>query len=124
MPTVRMGMRELHRLLGPFGVPGPRSEKMITMDDRIDLRHHGDAELAPGLVDLAVNVRPAAMPAWLAEPLAASLHRLAAYPDQTRAIRAAAERHGRHGDEVLLTAGAAEAFVLVARGLRPRRAVV
>jgi hypothetical protein len=28
----------------------------------IDLRHHGDAELAPGLVDLAVNVRAGTPP--------------------------------------------------------------
>ncbi|MGH3647859.1 MAG: hypothetical protein ACRDTM_11885, partial [Micromonosporaceae bacterium] len=47
-----------------------------------DLGHHGDAELAPGLVDLAVNVRVAPMPPWLASPIAASLGELAPYPDQ------------------------------------------
>ena len=34
-------------------------------DAPIDLGHHGDAELTPGLVDLAVNVRAGAPPAWL-----------------------------------------------------------
>ncbi|HSA51748.1 MAG TPA: Rv2231c family pyridoxal phosphate-dependent protein CobC [Yinghuangia sp.] len=90
----------------------------------IDLRHHGDRELAPGLVDLAVNVRGSAPPAWLAERLAASLTGLAAYPDDTSARRAVAARHGRPIDEVLLTAGAAEAFVLLARALTPRHPVV
>jgi histidinol-phosphate aminotransferase len=89
-----------------------------------DLRHHGDAELAPGLVDLAVNVRPGTPPAWLAELLRASIADLAAYPDPSRARSAVARRHGRSPEEVLLTAGAAEAFVLLARALRPRRAVV
>jgi histidinol-phosphate aminotransferase len=88
-----------------------------------DLRHHGDAELAPGLLDLAVNVRGDAPPPWLRGRLERALDRLAAYPDQTAALRAAAARHDRRPDEVLLTAGAAEAFVLLARALRPRRAV-
>jgi len=37
---------------------------------------------------------------------------------------AVAARHGRGTEEVLLTAGAAEAFVLLARAFSPRRAVV
>jgi histidinol-phosphate aminotransferase len=89
-----------------------------------DLRHHGDAEVGAGLTDLAVNVRLPAPPEWLRERLAASLTGLAAYPDPARARAAVAARHGRDPDEVLLTAGAAEAFVLLARALRPRRAVV
>ena len=94
------------------------------MGVRLNLLHHGDAELAPGLVDLAVNVRSAPMPQWLAEPLARSLHDLARYPDPAPARRAVADRHARVPEEVLLTAGAAQAFVLVAQALRPRRAVV
>ncbi|AKH81726.1 aminotransferase [Streptomyces sp. CNQ-509] len=94
-----------------------------------DLRHHGDAELrdaAPGLTDLAVNVRAGTPPAWLKARLAASLDRLAAYPDGRAARAAVAARHRVPADRVLLTAGAAEAFVLLARALRPavRRAVV
>ncbi|GLW52681.1 hypothetical protein Kpho01_06920 [Kitasatospora phosalacinea] len=90
-----------------------------------DLRHHGDAEVrSAGLVDLAVNVRTGTPPPWLHAHLAATLADLAAYPDGTAARAAVAARHGRPADEVLLTAGAAEAFVLLARVLRPRRATV
>ena len=89
-----------------------------------DLGHHGDAELEPGLVDLAVNVRAGAPPAWLRDVLRAAVDRIAAYPDARAARAAVAARHGRRADEVLLTAGAAEAFVLLARALTPRRAVV
>ncbi len=88
------------------------------------LGYHGDAELAPGLVDLAVNVRVSQPPGWLHAELAGTLSQLAAYPDPGPARRAVAARHARPDDEVLLTAGAAEAFVLIARALRPRRAVV
>ncbi|WP_457031321.1 Rv2231c family pyridoxal phosphate-dependent protein CobC [Kitasatospora sp. P5_F3] len=90
-----------------------------------DLRHHGDAEVRTGgLVDLAVNVRTGTPPAWLREHLAATLADLAAYPDGSTARAAVAARHGRPVEEVLLTAGAAEAFVLLARVLTPRHAVV
>jgi histidinol-phosphate aminotransferase len=89
-----------------------------------DLRFHGDSEVGDGLVDLAVNVRAGTPPPWLRERIAASLTGLAAYPDGTAAREAVAARHGRPAGQVLLTAGAAEAFVLLARALRPRRAVV
>ncbi|PVZ09468.1 Rv2231c family pyridoxal phosphate-dependent protein CobC [Actinomycetospora cinnamomea] len=92
--------------------------------DLAALRHHGDAEVGPGLVDLAVNVRAGTPPAWLRDRLAASLDGLAAYPDPARAVAALAARHGRDTDEVVPTAGGAEAFVLLARALRPRHAVV
>jgi histidinol-phosphate aminotransferase len=88
-----------------------------------DLAHHGDAEIAPGLVDLAVNVDGPA-PSWLADRLRAAVDGLAAYPDPRAASEAVAARHGRPVEQVLLTAGAAEGFVLLARALRPRRAVV
>jgi histidinol-phosphate aminotransferase len=89
------------------------------------LDHHGDAEIAPDLVDLAVNVRHQAMPAWLADPIAATLSGLAAYPDAREATAAVAARHRRPAAEVLLTAGAAQGFVLLAQALRgARRPVV
>jgi histidinol-phosphate aminotransferase len=91
--------------------------------DRYDLRHHGDAETGPGLLDLAVNVRSTAPPAWLRSRLERALDRLGAYPDPRAGTRAAAARHHRPEQEVLLTAGGAEAFVLLARALRPDRAV-
>jgi histidinol-phosphate aminotransferase len=69
-----------------------------------------------------VNVRAAAPPPWMRDAIGAA--DLTGYPDQTDAITAVARRHGRTADEVLLTAGAAEAFVLIARALRPDHAVV
>ncbi|MFF8967784.1 Rv2231c family pyridoxal phosphate-dependent protein CobC [Streptomyces sp. NPDC014995] len=95
--------------------------------DGHDLRHHGDAEVrddGSALVDLAVNVRADTPPDWLRQRIAASLAGLAAYPDGRAARAAVAARHGLPAERVLLTAGAAEAFVLVARALRARRAVV
>jgi histidinol-phosphate aminotransferase len=83
-----------------------------------ELGHHGDAEVGGGLVDLAVNVRRAPMPPWLAGPIAASLGALAAYPDDRSAVAAVAARHRRAESEVLLTAGAAQAFVLIAQAFR------
>ncbi|WP_235017919.1 Rv2231c family pyridoxal phosphate-dependent protein CobC [Thermomonospora echinospora] len=90
----------------------------------VDLRHHGDSEVGGGLADFAVNVRGGTPPAWLAERIRRSVGDLAAYPDPGPARRAVARRHGRAVEDVLLTAGAAEAFVLLARVLAPRRAVV
>jgi histidinol-phosphate aminotransferase len=90
----------------------------------VNLDHHGDVELGPELVDLAVNVRAGTPPGWLLDEITAGLAGLAAYPRQDQAIAAVARRHGRAPGEVLLTAGAAEAFVLIARAFEPRRAVV
>lgn len=83
-----------------------------------DLRHHGDAEVrGRDLTDLAVNVRADTPPAWLKARIAASLVTLAAYPDGRPARAAVAARHGLPVERALLTAGAAEAFVLIARAL-------
>jgi histidinol-phosphate aminotransferase len=89
-----------------------------------DLRHHGDDDVAPGLVDLAVNVRAGTPPPWLRAVLVAAIDRSPAYPDARPARVAVAAAHGRDPSEVLLTAGAAETFTLLARALAPRRAVV
>ncbi|MGW1808695.1 Rv2231c family pyridoxal phosphate-dependent protein CobC [Streptomyces sp. NPDC002078] len=92
-----------------------------------DLRHHGDAEVrddGAALTDLAVNVRADTPPPWLREEIAGSLSSLAAYPDGRAARAAVAARHGLPEERVLLTAGAAEAFVLLARALKVRRPVV
>ncbi|MFD3560672.1 Rv2231c family pyridoxal phosphate-dependent protein CobC [Streptomyces sp. NPDC058686] len=96
-------------------------------DDGHDLRHHGDAEVrgtGADLTDLAVNVRSDTPPAWLREHIADSLGGLAAYPDGRAAREAVARRHGLPVERVLLTAGAAEAFVLLARALKVRHPVV
>ena len=97
---------------------------MSGAEQDVDLRHHGDADVAPGLVDLAVNVRTDVPPDWLRAVLAASVDALASYPDGRAARAAVAARHDRPAEQVLLTSGAAEAFVLLARALRPRRPVV
>jgi histidinol-phosphate/aromatic aminotransferase/cobyric acid decarboxylase-like protein len=88
----------------------------------VDLRHHGDRDLSPGLVDLAVNVRLTSPPRWLADLVAGTISGLGAYPDATDATRAIAERHGVPQEAVLPTSGGAEAFTLLARahpGTRP-----
>ncbi|MGA4799613.1 Rv2231c family pyridoxal phosphate-dependent protein CobC [Streptomyces lavendulocolor] len=98
---------------------------MYTHTDTHDLRHHGDAEVRDDkLTDLAVNVRTNTPPDWLRERIAASLTGLAAYPDGRAARAAVAARHDLPTERVLLTAGAAEAFVLLARALPARRPVV
>ncbi len=92
-----------------------------------DLRHHGDAEVRgadAALTDLAVNVRAGTPPDWLKAHIAASLDGLAAYPDGRVGREAVAARHGLPVGRVLLTAGAAEAFVLLARAIPARRPVV
>jgi histidinol-phosphate aminotransferase len=108
---------------GVGGVGGVSTRRGRYADD-VDLSHHGDQDVAAGLVDLAVNVRVPHPPPWLLERIAASLTGLAAYPDPARATAAVAARHGRDPREVLLTSGAAEAFVLIAHAFVPRRAVV
>jgi len=79
---------------------------------------HGDQELAPGLMDFAVNVYDGPRPDWLDEALRTGLDESHRYPDAEPARQAIARRHGRLPGEVLPTAGVAEAFALIAR-LRP-----
>ncbi|MFD6401722.1 Rv2231c family pyridoxal phosphate-dependent protein CobC [Nocardia sp. NPDC060249] len=99
------------------------------LEDSVDpamLRHHGDVEARPGMLDFAVNVQGIAPPGWLRDRLTARLADLGRYPsaDDEHAARAAvAARHGRSPDEVLLLAGAAEGFAMLPR-LAPRLAAV
>jgi histidinol-phosphate/aromatic aminotransferase/cobyric acid decarboxylase-like protein len=88
------------------------------MDD--PLLHHGDVEARDGLLDFAVNVYDGRRPGWLEDALRAGLDDARRYPSATSAEAAVAARHGRDPADVLATAGAAEAFSLVAR-LRPWR---
>ncbi|MET8776242.1 Rv2231c family pyridoxal phosphate-dependent protein CobC [Nocardia sp. NPDC004654] len=90
------------------------------------LRHHGDVDACPGMLDFAVNVQGSEPPSWLRERLAARLTDLARYPsaaEDLAARTAVAARHGRRRDEVLLLAGAAEGFALLPK-LAPRLAAV
>ena len=93
---------------------------------RGDLRHHGDVDAEPGLLDFAVNVQGDGPPPWLRDRLVAALDRLGRYPsaaDDRAAREAAAHRHGRRPEEVLVLAGAAEGFALLP-ALRPTLAAV
>ena len=87
-------------------------------------RHHGDAEASPGLVDFAVNVYDGERPDWLSKALASSLDTVHLYPEARTAEAAIAKRHSRAANEVLATAGAAEAFGLIARMRDWKRPVV
>nr|WP_074921676.1 Rv2231c family pyridoxal phosphate-dependent protein CobC [Rhodococcus kroppenstedtii] len=92
-----------------------------------DLRHHGDVDAEPGMEDFAVNVRGTRPPEWLRAILVDSLGRVGSYPsaEHDRAVReVVAARHGRHPDEVLLLAGAAEGFAMLPRLVRRRAAVI
>lgn len=95
-------------------------------DVGIDLRHHGDVDALPGLLDFAVNVRGERPPAWLTDRLTAAMGELGRYPSAA-AERAAREqvaaRHERDPDEVLLLSGGAEGFAMLPR-LRPRLAAL
>ena len=107
----------------PRRVATPRTTNPVVAAG-VDLQHHGDADAADHLVDLAVNVRLTAPPRWLAERIDATTTTLGRYPRPAAAIAAVARRHQRPAEQVLLTAGGAEAFTLLARALRPRQAVV
>ncbi|HEU5471144.1 MAG TPA: Rv2231c family pyridoxal phosphate-dependent protein CobC [Actinophytocola sp.] len=98
----------------------------MTHDLTDPLRHHGDVDAEPGLLDFAVNVRDEAPPRWLLDRLAAALDRIGRYPgaaDDARARAAVAGRHGRAPSEVLVLAGAAEGFALLP-SLRPTLAAI
>ncbi|WP_435743218.1 aminotransferase class I/II-fold pyridoxal phosphate-dependent enzyme [Nocardioides sp. SYSU DS0663] len=104
-----------HERRGAVSAPEPAP----AADETAGLGDHGDRQVPPGAVDLAVNVLPT-MPGWLRDDLAAV--DLAGYPDTAAARSAAAARHGLDPAQCLLTNGAAEAFWAVAHGLRPRLA--
>ncbi len=90
------------------------------------LRHHGDIDAEPGLLDFAVNVQGDGPPAWLRDRLVGVLDGLGRYPSAAHDARArstVAARHGRTPDEVLVLAGSAEGFALLP-ALRPRLAAV
>lgn len=88
------------------------------MTGAVDLSHHGDAEVGPGLVDFAVNVAVPSPPPWLRAALNDALDAVAAYPDPRAAVDAVAQAHACAPASVLVTNGAAEAFTLVARSRR------
>lgn len=112
------------RILSGFGPNSAPDSVQILTNIGSPLRHHGDAEVGDGLVDFAVNVYDGPRPAWLDEALRAALDDVGAYPNPGTAERAIARRHGRRAHDVLATAGAAEAFGLIARMRDWQRPVV
>lgn len=84
----------------------------------MSLRFHGDALVAPGMLDFAVNVWPGERPEPLRDALAAALE-TTGYPDERAALQAVADAWDRDPDEVLLTNGACEAFWLLAHTVKP-----
>lgn len=83
-------------------------------------RHHGDHDLRPGHADHAVNVMAGGPPTWLRDALRSSLEADAGrYPDESAAVAAIADLHGREPAEVVPTNGAAEALWLLGPALRP-----
>lgn len=130
-PTVHASYLHLHwaghpRLAQRFAdaVHAYAARRENTDPTEPDLHHHGDRDLGEGLIDLAVNVRLLAPPAWLQDVIHATTAQLAAYPDSDEAAKAIAAAHGVTVDQVLPTAGGAETFTLLARALTPAYAVV
>ena len=94
--------------------------------DHASLRHHGDVDAGPGLLDFAVNVQGSGPPPWLRDRLVVALDGIGRYPaaaHDAQAREAVAARHGRRPEEVLVLAGSAEGFALLP-ALRPRLAAV
>lgn len=120
-PGVPVGSAAPVGPVGPAVPAGPAAPAGPAESVDALLREHGDTQVPPGTVDLAVNVQPGP-PSWLADRLAAAVRDLAAYPDDRAARAAAAARHGRPAEECLVVDGAAEAFWLLASVLRPRLA--
>ena len=89
-----------------------------------DLHYHGDRDVAEGLVDLAVNVRLSGPPDWLSAIINTVTADLAAYPNTDAATKAIAATHGVGVDQVLPTAGGAEAFTLIARAFRAEQPLI
>lgn len=81
---------------------------------------HADDYARGARYDFAVTVAAGPRPAWLEESIGRGVERLGAYPDDRQATAAVAARHGRDPAEAIVLNGAAEAFTLIARALRPR----
>lgn len=97
-----------------------------TRDDFLDdpLDHHGDAEVSDQLANFAVNVRLPGPPPWLARILNEVTGSLGSYPNCDQARKAIADRHRVDPDMVLPTAGAAEAFTLIAQTIKGSATVI
>ena len=62
------------------------------------MRHHGDVDAGPGLLDFAVNVQGSGPPPWLRDRLVVALDGIGRYPAAShdrQAREAVAARHSR-----------------------------
>ncbi|GGD24848.1 cobyrinate a,c-diamide synthase [Nocardioides daphniae] len=126
-PVMAQRLAEAAARATPVAAPAPhRTVVALPVPDAAvtdPLLHHGDVETGRGLADFAVNVHPEPRPAWLETALREGVEHSTTYPDVAPAREAIADLHHRRPDEVLVTAGAAEAFELIARW-KPWRHVV
>ena len=90
----------------------------------MNLDLHGDDYARGARFDFAVTVAAGPRPVWVDEAIARGVDGLGAYPDDRPATAAVAARHARDPAEVIVLNGAAEAFTLIVRALRPRLAAV
>lgn len=87
-----------------------------------DLAFHGDQDARRAALEVAVNTHPLGPPEFLLAAIAEASP--AHYPDDKSASLALARCYGLPEVQVLPTAGGAEGFTLVARGLEIRKALV
>ncbi|NED51007.1 cobyrinate a,c-diamide synthase [Micromonospora aurantiaca] len=83
-----------------------------------------EAEIGNDLLDLAGDRSRRPRPDWLDQSLCDGIAACTSYPDTTAAQQTVARRHDRRPDDVLVTAGATEAFFLLARARPWQRPVV
>lgn len=109
-----------------YGSPASTAEPVSieTRALRVNSELHGDDYARGAPYDFAVSVTTDPRPAWLERAIADGVKTLGRYPDHRPATAAVARSHGRTAEEVVVLNGAAEAFTLVARELRPRFPVV
>ena len=125
--VVEEGRQARLETTGPGGFETLAGARSSTTEEVADpLRHHGDAEVRN---TGSAGLRGQRLPRTSADLAGAGAARQPRrgrrrYPSAEAAEAAVAQRHGRARDEVLATAGAAEAFALVARARSWRRPVV
>ncbi len=99
-----------------------------------DQRHGGNLRAlaaeaglpASEIIDFSANINPLGPPAWLRPIINSSINSLVHYPDPDSAelVKTAARHYGATANEVLAGNGSTELLYLLARALKPGRAVI